>query len=186
MLIDSNAKNGYNSVAFALTEYIVNQNQTPIILCVGCDRVVGDSLAPMVGELLKNKYMLPTYVYGDLELNITAQNIMSYIRKVKEWHKGAPIIVVDATLGDSEQVGCVHYYKGGCYPAGIYTQGVGKIGDYCILGVVGEKGTNQAKFLHGINLKIVKKLSEEIAKAIWCAFRYSDAIVDKVRQDLVV
>ena len=114
MDIDSNNIFAHKSIALDLTGFILKRSQMPVVLCVGCDKVVGDSLAPLVGSMLKTKYNIPVYVYGDLEYNITAQNIKNMVNKVKIWHDGAPIIVVDATLGDIDEIGNIKYYHGGC------------------------------------------------------------------------
>ena len=36
----------------------------PVILCIGTDKVPGDSLGPVVGDLLIMKYNIDAFVYG--------------------------------------------------------------------------------------------------------------------------
>ena len=176
MQVHSSSKNAYLSVSFGLTEYMLSQDKLPIIVCIGCDRVVGDSLAPIVGDILKNKYNLPTYVYGDLDYNITAQEIKELVCKVKTWHPNAPIVVIDATLGKQEEVGVIKYYKGGCYPAAVYGNNTTKVGDYCILGVVDENKTSKQAFLCGITMQTITELANVIAMSVATAFKFSHII----------
>jgi putative sporulation protein YyaC len=178
MQIDSNVNRASNVVALDIAKFMLKNSTLPIILCVGCDNVVGDSLAPIVGHILKSKYNLKTYVYGDFNCNVTAQNISTVVAKIREWHSGAPIIVVDATLGRVEDIGSVQYYEGGCYPAGVYKPSATKVGDYCLLGVVGIKGTDKYAFLHGVRLGIVNKLAHTLADSVAHAFEYTNALSD--------
>ena len=48
-----------------------------VIVCFGTGEVTGDSLAPMVGTALKEKYNIKTFVYGDLNDDINAKKIDS-------------------------------------------------------------------------------------------------------------
>ncbi len=176
MEIESNVDTCYKKIALHLAEFLLDANFKPVILCVGCDRVTGDSLAPMVGEMLVKQYNIPTFVYGGLTFNVTAQNIDDTINKINLWHPNSPIIVIDATVGESSDVGKIKYYKGGCYPAGVFSKKYLKVGDYSLLGVVECKGVSKLNFLHSVNLKIVTDLAHIIAKSIACAFRFSSVL----------
>ena len=45
-----------------IAEFVQSNTQPPIILCVGTDKVSGDSLGPTVGTLLTESYHIPTFV----------------------------------------------------------------------------------------------------------------------------
>ena len=52
----------------------------PVVVCVGSDLAIGDSLGPITGSMLKHKTQgLNTYVYGTLSAPITAKEI-KYMR----------------------------------------------------------------------------------------------------------
>lgn len=176
MVINSDYINCERKIAFDIATFLLDCKVKPVVLCVGCDRITGDSLAPMVGELLTHKYNLPAFVYGNLDHNITAQNLSETVQKIKLWHEDSPIIVVDAVLGDEGEVGQIKYYKGGCYPAGAFNKFAGLIGDYSLLGVVESTGISKHTFLASVKLKIVTTLAEKISKAIALGFQYNSAL----------
>lgn len=49
------------------------ENMEIVIVCFGTGEVTGDSLAPMVGTALKEKYNIKTFVYGYLNDDINAK-----------------------------------------------------------------------------------------------------------------
>ncbi len=176
MVIDSNVNKCEQKVALNIASYLLKCDHTPVVLCVGCDRVTGDSLAPIVGELLTRKYNLPAYVYGNMDYNVTAQNLHDTIGKVKSWHPHSPVIVVDAILGEADEIGLIKAYEGGCFPAGAYNKFTSKIGNYCVLGVVESKGVSRLTFLASVRLKIVTRLAQKIAKSVHLGFKYAHAL----------
>ena len=50
------------------------KNKKPLFICVGSDLMLGDSLGPLVGTLLK-KNKVSSYIYGTLNYPITAKEI---------------------------------------------------------------------------------------------------------------
>ena len=50
-------------------------SKVPVIVCIGSDLVVGDSLGPYVGSKLVNSIGNKAYVYGTLKSPITAKEI---------------------------------------------------------------------------------------------------------------
>ena len=71
----------------------------PVFVCIGSDRVTGDSLGPLVGTRLQyaDNFTLP--VYGTLDFPIHALNLKDAMRSIKYFHPYNPIIAVDASLG---------------------------------------------------------------------------------------
>lgn len=131
----------------------------PVFLCVGSDKFVCDSLAPMVGEMLKKRYNVRAYVYGGLDYNINAQNLMMAVNYVETMHPHSTIILIDATL-DSD-VGKIRLTNGSF--AGLARElPIKKIGQVSVLGVVGRKNKNFD--LNSTRLKVVTDLAEFIAK----------------------
>ena len=58
-----------------------------VILCIGSEKICGDSLGPIVGSKLTAKYSVDAYVYGTVERPINRQNLKDYLTHVKENHK---------------------------------------------------------------------------------------------------
>ncbi|MFQ7078835.1 MAG: DUF1256 domain-containing protein [Christensenellaceae bacterium] len=81
-------------------------NRSPIIVCVGSDLVLGDSLGPLVGTLLKQKGV-GTYIYGTLNCPITAKEIEYAKTYLKQLHPESFIIAIDAAVGASDDIGLI-------------------------------------------------------------------------------
>lgn len=139
----------------------LNTQTVPVFVCIGSDRFVCDSLAPIVAEKLKKKYDIKAYVYGGLDFNITAQNLSQTINYISTYHEGAQVVAIDATLGD-----CLGEIKvtDGCYPALANTLPKCQVGDFSILGVVGKKSADFN--LNSTRLKAIVSMAEDISKAV--------------------
>ena len=133
----------------------------PVFLCVGSDKFVCDSLAPIVGEILTKKYNIDAYVYGGLDYNINAYNLTQAINYVETEHPYSQIILIDATLGDN--VGKVVITSGSFAGLGKVLP-IRKIGDFSILGVVNKKV--KTFDLNSTKLKLVLDEAKFISKGI--------------------
>ena len=150
-----------------------NEDELPVFMCVGSDRVVGDSLAPIVSEYLIKKFKINAYVYGTLKNPITAKNINSAYSFIKMKHKNSKIIVVDATLANEDDVNFVKLERFGVVPAGFFNGGSSVMGDYSILGVVGSKTLTDKMFLSSVRINSVLAMAYFIALSIDFAVRFS-------------
>ena len=139
----------------------IKTDSVPVFLCVGCDKYICDSLAPIVAEILKKKYDIYAYVYGGVDYNINSINLMRTIRYIETEHPRSQIILVDATLGDN--IGSI-IVTDGSYAGMGRVLPIRKVGDFSILGVVAKK----AKELHlnSTRLKIVTDLANAISRGI--------------------
>ena len=136
----------------------------PIFLCVGSDKFVIDSLAPIVAEKLKLEYNVPAIVYGGLSYNINRSNVMEAVNYIETMHSNSSIILIDASLGDN--IGEIELKKGvfaglgRCIPNR-------KIGNISILGIVGRK---VADFnLNSTRLRYIVDMADFIAKGCYLA-----------------
>lgn len=139
----------------------LDRNKEQVFVCIGCDKYVCDSLAPIVAEYLKNKYNIGAYVYGGLGYNITASNLVTALNFITTQHPKSQVIVVDAMLG--EKMGEIKVLEG-CYPAGGRVLPVSKSGDFSLLGVVGKKSGDFN--LNSTRLQYILDMAGVMAKAI--------------------
>jgi len=147
---------------FALHLYMkLRKDIRPVFLCVGSDKFVCDSMAPIVGEMLTKKYNINAYVYGSLDYNINANNLVTAVNYIESVHPYSQIILIDATLG--RDVGSVEITNGTFAGMGKILP-IKKIGTFSILGVVGEK--SKSFNLNTTSLNIVYTMSKFIAKGI--------------------
>lgn len=150
---------------YAIYKKIRGQRQV-VFLCVGSDRFVSDSLAPIVAEIMRHTYNIPAIVYGGVGYNVNATNLMEVVHYIESRYEDALLVLIDATLDtnvgeviirDSAFAGV-----GKCLPNR-------KLGDVAILGVVGRR---VADFnLNSTRLKVVLDMAEFIAKGCYMAVR---------------
>ncbi len=153
---------------FALSLYQrLNGEELPVFLCVGSDKFVCDSLAPIVAELLTKKYNIKGYVYGGLGFNINASNLTTSANYVDTYHAKSQRILIDATLGDDVGKVCI---SSNCFAGAGKVLPIRKIGNFGILGVVGPKIKNFS--LNSTRLGLIMNLANFIAKGIAMALWY--------------
>ncbi len=141
--------------------------QSPVIVCIGSDAVMGDSLSPLIGSFLKEFYRLPAYIYGELAHPVTAKELPLITQTLKILHPNAPVIAVDACVGGVDEIGLIKIKKGGLFPG----KGVGKhlsaVGDIAVMGVVSPRGENAFRMLELTRLRLVYRMADKIARALF-------------------
>jgi len=153
------------------SEFMLGENlaefikRDPVIVCIGTDKCIGDSLGPLVGSLLKRDN-IPITVYGTLSDPIHALNINRKINYIKMRHPMSFIIAIDACIGDKKEVGRIYVREGPVFPG----KGVGKeiksIGDISLVGMVDSTENDLKKSLYNIRLGFVMDMAEKIVKSI--------------------
>ncbi len=147
-----------------------------LIVCIGTDRFIGDSLGPLTGTLL-SKLELQIPIFGTLENPIHAVNLRRAMTQINNSYKNHKIIAIDACLGSSKSVGYIHVKEGSIQPGKGVGKSLSKVGDYSIIGVVDEaveSGDSEYENyirINNVRLGLVMKMSETIAKGIYAAFR---------------
>ncbi len=138
----------------------------PVIVCVGSDLSVGDSLGPIIGSELKYKLKGKAYVYGTLESPITALEINVLIKTINKLHPKSKILVVDAAVGKSGDVGVIKLSDVGIKPGLGVNKDFNEIGDVSIIAIVAEKTEKDLGLLIGTRLNLVKKISNVIISSL--------------------
>ena len=139
----------------------------PIILCVGSDLSVGDSLGPLTGTLLQNKLRgLNIYVYGTLAKPITAHEVKYMNEFLLATHPNTPIIAIDAAVGNAGDIGLIRIAKRGLKPGSGTDKKLGRVGDVSIMGIVAEKTLFNYSLFSATRLNIVYKMADIIAEGV--------------------
>ena len=158
----------FNNLVYALSNKLCKFKTKPVIMCLGTDKVIADSLGPIVGHLLTTKYNIKTYVYGSLKRTVNSTNLPFYFEHINKTHKKQNLLVVDAGLGSLENVGKMNIGEGGIIP---YNNSYyKKIGDISITGIVLEKGLLEKLQLRQTKLNFVYEMAQVIAKVIYNAY----------------
>lgn len=144
-----------------------NFSKPPVVVCIGSDLAIGDSLGPIVGSMLKYKTQgLGVYVYGTLASPITAKEI-KYIRTfLKETHAGSQIVAVDAAVGAEGDIGLLKLADAPLSPGAGANKKLGFIGDISIMGIVAEKSVANYGLFNTTRLNLVYSMSEIVSDAI--------------------
>ena len=137
----------------------------PIIICVGSDMILGDSLGPLVGTMLKRKNV-SAYVYGTLTYPITAKEVNYAKKYLKLMHPDSVAVAVDAAVGNSDDVGLLRVLNRGLKPGLGVDKELDMIGDISIIGIVASKSLKNYNLFNLTRLNLVYKMAEKIAFGI--------------------
>ncbi len=164
--------NLYNAMApggvcLSLKKLLPFGGETPVILCIGSDLSVGDSLGPVTGTKLKEKLAgLNCYVYGSLSKPITAHEVKYMNEFLQATHPQSPIIAIDAAVGIAGDIGLIKLAKRGIKPGSGANKKLSKVGDISIMGIVAERSVFNYSLFSATRLNIVYKMAEIVAEGV--------------------
>jgi putative sporulation protein YyaC len=141
-----------------------------IVMCIGTDRSTGDSLGPLVGDMLIKRKMSGVHVFGTLENPVHARNLRETLTSALETYPGAYVVAIDASLGVLDHVGCISVGQGQIKPGAGLKKDLPAVGDMHITGVVNTGGFMDFLVLQSTRLSIVMKMADIIARGLHIAF----------------
>ena len=157
-----------NSEEISKAVKLLYNTDKPVIICVGSDLVVGDSLGPIVGsELIKN-LQGKAFVYGTLDSPVTAKEIPVIQDEIKKLHPYSKILVIDAAVGNREEIGYVKISSVGIKPGLGVNKNLPIIGEVSVIGIVSYKNEKNLNF--STRFSLVYKLLSDIVSGIIKAF----------------
>ncbi len=145
---------------------LIKSTALPVVLCIGSDLAIGDSLGPVCGTLLRKKKCADLFVYGTLKKTITAKEIKYMNDFLRETHPSCPILAIDAAVGDAGDIGLIKVTNTGVRPGLGANKRLGKIGDVGILGIVAERSVFNYSLLNLTRLDLVYRMAEIIAEGV--------------------
>ena len=152
-----------NGTLLALRKIIPYGENMPVILCIGSDLSVGDSLGPMCGTKIKDKLRgLNCFVYGTLARPITAHEVKYMNEFMKSTHPGSPVIAIDAAVGSSGDIGLIKLSRGGLRPGSGANKSLARVGDASIA----EKTLFNFSILTATRLNIVYRMAEIMSEGV--------------------
>ena len=160
-----------------LMSVICSPGIQPVFVCIGSDRVTGDSLGPLVGTKLQytDGFSLP--VYGTLDFPIHALNLKDAMRSIKYFHPRNPIIAIDASLGTKRHQHYITISTGSLCPGSGVDKKLMEVGDISITGIINTSGEFAQLILQTTRLSAVMALADCICEGILMACK------DTVRKD---
>ncbi len=140
---------------------------SPVVVCIGSDLAIGDSLGPIVGSMLKYKTQgLNLFIYGTLAAPVTAKEIKYVRRFLEETHGDSQIIAVDAAVGEKGDVGVMRLVDKPLSPGAGAGKRLGEVGDVSVMGIVAEKSLANYGLLNTTRLNLVYSMAEIISTAL--------------------
>lgn len=164
--------NVYNSLAssgevLALRKILPQVEAAPVIVCIGSDLSVGDSLGPVTGTKLKERLKgQNVYVYGTLAKPITAHEVKYTNQFIRNTHPDSTVIAIDAAVGTAGDIGLIKVAKRGLKPGSGANKRLAKVGDVSVMGIVAEKSLFNYSLFSATRLNIVYKMAEIIADGV--------------------
>ncbi|MBF6634645.1 MAG: spore protease YyaC [Planococcus sp. (in: Bacteria)] len=155
----------------SLEELLLNAGKEIAFLCIGSDRAIADSLGPLVGTMLKENN-LPYPVYGTLEAPVHALNLEATLEGIRHGLPDHLLIVLDACIGQEEEVGMVFLQNGPLHPGLAIGNSLPPVGDFHLIAVVNYQDKNVFEnYLSDTRLftiyDMAQKTSELILAAAW-------------------
>lgn len=168
-----------SNYVFQALKQLNTENKKPIFICIGSDLVLGDSLGPLVGTMLKTRGA-KSYVYGTLNLPITAKEVEYAGTYLKQMHPNTISIAIDAAVGNADDIGLIRIIDKGLKPGLGVNKNLGEIGDVSIIAVVAAKSLQNKHLFNLTRLNLVYKMAESIAKGIE---KYLDYLSERTNFD---
>ncbi len=167
-----------NDLEKIICKSTVNQKYTSIVfLCIGTDRITGDSFGPLVGYNLKNLYSNNKIVkiVGDLENTVQSNNIEEKYNQIMNTYKKPFIISVDSALSSQDNIGKIIVEEGGIELGSGLNKSNMVIGDMSIKGIVA-RNTNNSRcnfaMLQNTHLNLIVNMVEVVAIGIYNTFEF--------------
>ena len=162
LYFSTNSEVDIKGISNCLKEFI--NNEKIVIVCIGTDLAIGDSLGPITGSLLST--LNNVIVYGNLDYPITAKETETIAKNIKQLHPESKILVIDAAVGNKEDIGMLKVANKGIKPGLGVNKNLSAIGDYSIIGIVSEKNMAFENIISNTRLNMVIKMSTAIRNAV--------------------
>ncbi|MEG0371901.1 MAG: spore protease YyaC [Clostridium sp.] len=154
-------KNAVEKLGIFLSDFIKDNT---IIVCIGTDKCIGDSVGPLVGTLL-TKENYPHPVVGTLDFPTHAVNLQSVLNHVYDSYPDHFVIAVDACIGLEDAIGDIQVKYGPVHPGKGVGKTLPKVGDISIVAVVDTIDNCDIFSMRSIRLSFIMQLSETIRDA---------------------
>lgn len=152
-----------------LMSVICSPETQPVFVCIGSDRVTGDSLGPLVGSKLLCSSGFSHPVYGTLDFPIHALNLKDAMHMIKSFHPCSPIIAIDASLGTKRHQHYITVSSGSLCPGSGVDKKLMAVGDISITGIINTSGEFAQLILQTTRLSTVMSLADCICEGILLA-----------------
>ncbi|WP_248926947.1 spore protease YyaC [Paenibacillus hamazuiensis] len=138
------------------------------VVCIGTNRYNGDSLGPMVGSRLAERFEnhRQVRVYGTLDSPVHALNLQKAVAAIAEAHKRSYIIAVDACLGQFYKIGTIQLVDEPLEPGVSLGKQLPPIGHIHLKGIINNYGPLNHKVLEHTSLTFVGEMAVVMSRIL--------------------
>ena len=140
-----------------------------IFLCIGSDRITGDSLGPLIGRELTRHKNNRYYVYGTPENPVHAMNLNDYLTEISSSHPFALTVAIDASLGYPHHQHHITVGRGAICPGAGAGKQLPMVGDIFITGIVATFENASHIRLQSLEFAPILHLADTISQGILMA-----------------
>jgi putative sporulation protein YyaC len=144
----------------------LTQAEEIILLCIGTDRSIGDSLGPLIGSELSLDAIPGLTVMGTLDHPVHASNLADTLTWIETGYQRPFVIAVDACLGRVESIGMLTVGKGSLKPGAGVNKALPSVGDIHMTGIVNVGGFMEYFVLQNTRLSLVMRMAKVAAAGI--------------------
>ena len=140
-----------------------------VILGIGTDLILGDSIGPWVGTKLKiieNEYV---QIYGELRNTLNFKNGKNIISNIYQNYRNPYLITIDAALSNNKKIGEIVLNKGYIKLGKAFDRSIcfySNININCIVGNRYSTKEENIRELNKMDIKCISAMSEIISKGI--------------------
>lgn len=147
-----------------LSEIIYERVKMPfVVLCLGTDKDIADSLGPLTGHFLSMNRKFPYPVFGTLSKPVHNENLHFNLDMIRHQYPKHGMLIIDAAIGEKDDFGKILLMdKWICTSK---NHSFFKIGDLSIWGISDYEGS-RANWLNSVRLNTVYEMAQIIAKAV--------------------
>ncbi len=162
-----------NTLTTLRKEMRKHSKDSKILLCIGSKNCIGDSLGPLVGEMLAKKLKEKNIeVIGNMQQCIDYNNIQNVIERINQKYEQPYIITIDAALSKKEYIGNVITIKEKLILGSALKKNKYQVGNIGIKGIVAEQKETVEENLLSLSKvpkKIITSLAVHISNQIYYA-----------------
>lgn len=141
-----------------------------VLLCIGSDRITGDSLGPVCGQQFSHMLGVKGFVYGTLSHPVHALNLAETLEMILAHHPLSLLIAIDASLGSEHHLGYISAGTGPLIPGAGVRKQLPAVGDLFITGIVNQAGVFDRFLLQTTRLSTVMTLASAITRGVLYTF----------------
>ena len=162
----------YNTLApdFALRFKLQFENmslrRSLVFLCIGTDKITGDSLGPYIGTQLKKRGFC---VYGCIGDTVNATNLTAAAVRIYREHNRPFIVAIDACLGRKEHVGYASLSTERLRAGAGVNKTLLPVGNIAVTGIVTEFGTDSFTRLMNVPAEKIALMGNAMTNALCAA-----------------